>query len=81
MQRSEVCQLVSVEFHLAFECVILAECLGEVPYIIICELLVLLALVVKLGDGLARLFLWDHSLPKERQVSHKSANQATHFYS
>ena len=81
MQRSEVRQLVSVEFNLAFECVILAECLCEVPYIIICELLVLLALVVKLGDGLARLFLWDHSLPKERQVSHKSANQATHFYS
>ena len=53
MQRSKVCQLVSVEFHLAFECVILAKCLGEVPYIIICKLLVLLALVVKLGDGLA----------------------------
>ena len=81
MQRSQICQIVSIEFQLAFKCVILAKCLSEIPHIIIRKLLVLLAHVVKLLDGGARLLLRDQSLPQEGQVSHKSANQATHFYS
>ena len=53
MQRSEVCQIITVDFKLTFECVILAKSFSEVPYIIICKLLMLLALVIKLGDRLA----------------------------
>ena len=81
VQRSEVCQVVSVDFELTFECFILAKCLSKVPDIIICKLLMLLTLVIKLLDGLARLFLRDQTLPQVRQVSHKSSYQATHFYS
>ena len=48
VQRSQVCQIITVDFQLAFECVILTKSFSEVPYIIICKLLMLLALVIKL---------------------------------
>ena len=53
MQRSEISQIITVDFQLTFKCVILAKSFSEVPYIIICKLLMLLALVIKLGDRLA----------------------------
>ena len=81
MQRSQICQIVSIEFQLALKRVILAKSLSEIPHIVIRELLVLLAYVVKLLDCGTRLLLRFQSLPQEGQVSHKSANQATHFYS